>query len=70
MRRGLHTTRRLEIDHNIPAKKAGPPPATSTPCRYHHHYKHTHQLRLVGEGTQNTSSPPDTTPLIPNLRTR
>ena len=48
-----HTNWRLEIDHNIPREEGGPTELRNLQrlCRYHHHYKHTHQLRLVGEGT-------------------
>lgn len=50
---GCNTTSHLEIDHNIPRQEHGPTELWNLQrlCSYHHRYKHTHNLRLEGEGT-------------------
>ena len=50
---GCNTTWHFEIDHNIPREEHGPTELWNLQrlCGYHHHYKHTHNLRLQGHGT-------------------
>jgi 5-methylcytosine-specific restriction endonuclease McrA len=50
---GCHCTERLEIDHNLPVERGGPTALWNLDrlCRHHHRYKHEHDLRLEGRGT-------------------
>jgi Domain of unknown function (DUF222) len=63
---GCHVNRHLEIDHNVPIAEGGPTALWNLNrlCPFHHEYKHTHNLRLEGEGTRKRfvpgcSPPPD-----------
>jgi Domain of unknown function (DUF222) len=63
---GCHVNRHLEIDHNVPIAERGPTALWNLNrlCAHHHEYKHTHNLRLEGEGTRKRfvpgrSPPPD-----------
>jgi hypothetical protein len=58
-----NTTSHLEIDHNIPREEHGPTELWNLQrlCSYHHRYKHTHQLRLVGNGTHKHFVPAPST---------
>ncbi|MGZ6967987.1 MAG: hypothetical protein ACXVKN_09640 [Acidimicrobiia bacterium] len=69
---GCHVNRHLEIDHNVPISEGGPTALwnLTRPCHFHHDYKHTHNLRIEGHGTNRhfvpapteTTDPPDRTP--------
>ena len=56
---GCHVSWGLEIDHNQPVELGGRTElANLNPlCKYHHRYKHRHNLRLVGEGTRKRLVP-------------
>jgi hypothetical protein len=61
---GCHVNRHLEIDHNIPISEGGPTALwnLTRPCHFHHDYKHSHNLRIVGEGTRRRFAPADGAP--------
>jgi hypothetical protein len=50
---GCHERRHLEIDHNVPLEAGGRTELANLgrPCVFHHRYKHQHDLRLAGTGT-------------------
>jgi hypothetical protein len=56
---GCHVNRHLEIDHNAPIAEGGPTALWNLNrlCHHHHDYKHTHNLRLEGEGTRKRFVP-------------
>jgi hypothetical protein len=56
---GCHVNRHLEIDHNVPISEGGPTALWNLRrlCAHHHEYKHTHDLRLDGEGTRQRFVP-------------
>lgn len=56
---GCHTDRHLEIDHNTPFAEGGPTALWNLAglCHFHHDYKHAHNLRLAGEGTNRSFVP-------------
>ena len=60
---GCHTNRHLEIDHNVPVAEGGPTALwnLTRPCRHHHAYKHLHDLRIEGEGTNRSFVPANAT---------
>ncbi len=66
---GCHMTENLEIDHNVPIEEGGRTELRNLGrlCCHHHHYKHKHGLRLVGEDTNQRfvkpgpRQPPDPT---------
>ncbi|MBM3672061.1 MAG: DUF222 domain-containing protein [Actinobacteria bacterium] len=49
----------LDVDHNVPLEFGGRTELDNLQklCRFHHHYKHRHDLRLLGVGTQKTFVP-------------
>ena len=78
---GCHVNRHLEIDHNVPVSEGGPTALwnLTRPCHFHHDYKHAHNLRIEGEGTNRhfvpapakasePPEPPDRRPAPPDRR--
>ncbi len=56
-----HASRHLEIDHNTPVAEGGRTEITNLAgvCHFHHAYKHTHNLRLAGVGTNQCFVTPE-----------
>jgi hypothetical protein len=59
VKEGCGATTNLEFDHNQPWSQGGPTRLTNLNpvCRYDHREKHRHNLRLVGEGTNQRFVP-------------
>jgi hypothetical protein len=70
---GCDVRRHLEIDHNTPIEHGGVTALWNLCrlCRFHHRYKHQHDLRLAGEGahkhfvTVDGLPPPSYQPRVP-----
>ena len=64
---GCHVNRHLEIDHNTPISEGGPTALwnLTRPCHFHHDYKHAHNLRIEGEGTNRQFVPAPVKPPDP-----
>lgn len=56
---GCHVAWGLEIEHNLPIEAGGLTELANLQrlCPFHHHYKHRHDLRLIGEGTHKRFVP-------------
>jgi hypothetical protein len=54
-----HVTWGIELDHNLPVDAGGRTELgnLNSLCRFHHRYKHRHDLRLVGKGTRKRFVP-------------
>ncbi len=69
---GCHTNRHLEIEHNTLVSERGPTALWNLTrlCRHHHAYKHAHNLRITGIGTNRNFVPANGPPPDSLLQSR